>query len=159
MLDIGIVNELIELPQNTAYIRCSKTETCYSDDPGADSNHPFPFYGQPELIGRLIAVAEFYRLEMVQTTQRLRITDMGLIKGGMFDLSHNWQIPHKGHRRGDSVDISRYAIRDDGQRPYVNQGVLDDVAIDFGLRRITETSGIECPAITEGQPPCIHLQL
>jgi murein endopeptidase len=36
---------------------------------------------------------------------KLRINDMSLEYGGLFDVRNNWSSPHKGHRKGLNVDI------------------------------------------------------
>jgi len=36
----------------------------------------------------------------------LAVIDMSLPMGGLFDISGNWQLPHKWHRAGTSVDFS-----------------------------------------------------
>lgn len=41
----------------------------------------------------------------------LRVNDMSLPLGGLFDIDNNWMSPHSGHRVGLEVDIGVQGIR------------------------------------------------
>lgn len=161
VVSVKIPEPLIALPAAPGlYVRCAKTAGCTSDSPGGDPNHPNPFFGRPALVNLLIGLAAMYRSQYPAADgARLRITDMNLERGGLFDLGANWAVPHKSHRRGTSADISRIALRDGGGTSFVNQKTFNEIARLLGLSRLTETTSDECPVLQPGEPPCIHLEL
>lgn len=153
-IDVRISDELIELPPAPdVYIRCAIIEGCVTDAPATNPNHPFIFFGKPELVNLIIGLASMYRST---TSQILRITDMNLPKGGLFEaLMPNWMPPHGLHRRGTSADISRF----DPQSIDIEQVELDKIINRLGLKRRREDTIRECPQFQENQPPCIHVEL
>lgn len=62
----------------------------------------------------LMAV-DYYELET--GTAVLRINDMSLNHGGVFDLHADWQAPHRTHRQGTSVDFNTTACVRNPDRP------------------------------------------
>lgn len=57
----------------------------------------------------------------VQPGQPMRINDISLERGGMFDIQADWNPPHDSHRSGTDVDIENLAeLRElqDALRPY-----------------------------------------
>ncbi len=155
-IEVRISDELIELPPAPGvYIRCAITLGCLSDAPATNPNHPFIFFGKPELVNLIIGLAVMYRSK---TNRTLRITDMNLPRGGLFEaLEPNWKKPHGLHRRGTSADISRF----DPQSREIDQDELDKMIVNrLQLKRRRETSKKECPFIVDpGDPPCIHIEL
>ncbi len=164
-LDVGLLDDLVELPSNPdIYIRCPFTSTCTQDGPGVDTRHPRMFYGKPGLVDRLITMAAYYRNYIPQdVTQTLRISDMNLPRGGLFDIRKEngtfvpYKPPHKTHRRGTSADISFRAL--DGNESFVDnevdQKLIREAILFAGLRRIDEGEN-ECTA--ENAKKCIHVE-
>jgi hypothetical protein len=68
-------------------------------------------------------VAKMYFNNKGTSGQRLGINDMSLPVGGLFDISGAWQVPHKLHRTGNSVDIDHNTFKG-GQRPPVEIPLL-----------------------------------
>lgn len=156
------IKGLIELPPAPElYIRCAKTGGCVSDSPDGDSNHDSPFYGNPRLVNAIIGLAAMYRSLFPSSEPNgnvLRITDMGLKFGGLFDLRADWKQPHKGHQDGSNADISRSFLRDsDKATEFLDQKILDTLVMRLGIDRLTEDSTSECPILKEEEPPCIHI--
>lgn len=44
-----------------------------------------------------------------QTGFALRVNDMSLAWGGLFEIGNDWQPPHGAHREGENADIEYYA--------------------------------------------------
>ena len=153
-IEVRIADELIQLPPAPGvYIRCAITLGCLSDAPATNPNHPFIFFGKPELVNLIIGLAVMYRSK---TNRTLRITDMNLPRGGLFEaLEPNWKKPHGLHRRGTSADISRFDL----QSTDIDQLELDKMINRLGLNRRKEDTIDECPQFQEDQPPCIHIEL
>ncbi|MFZ2422844.1 MAG: hypothetical protein WA029_17055 [Anaerolineae bacterium] len=99
---------------------------------GATVQHADNHYGTEEMIDALVALAVNYRDE---TGQPLRVNDMSLPWGGLFDIGATpaalWRTPHGGHRWGDQVDIGLVAdppnlvfetvVRDQGRWRVLNE--------------------------------------
>lgn len=125
----------VELPSDPVhYVRCGETGTCGGVD-NTDPNHPYGFFGTPQMIQAVQRFAAHFQEEY--PGQRLRLTDMSLPAGGLFDYQPRtfWQPPHKGHRRGTSVDVCANSIGDDGTRPVIDKKKLNTIACDSGLNR------------------------
>lgn len=155
------VQNLVELPPaSDIYIRCGLTSGCVSDG-HHDDMHPQPSFGRRELVQKLVGLAAMYRSSLLSQdeSQKLRISDISLPFGGVFDMNHNWLPPHKSHRKGISADISRHAILNNLGTSFVNQKLLDVQIGRLGLNRNTETSARECPSLNQGEPPCIHVDM
>ena len=71
---------------------------------GSTLSHPSNHYGVPEFVSVIRDLAKKYK-ELYGG--RLRINDISLIYGGIFDINGDWRPPHKEHRDGRSVDISK----------------------------------------------------
>jgi len=165
-LDVRVPVDLVELPPASFYVRCGSSSNCFGDSPGSDSRHPRPHFGRLELIGKVIGLAAMYRSRFSAgpNAERLRILDISLERGGLFDTTiptnpPPWTPTHTVHRHGVSVDISRRALTDSGGTPFVNQDMLDILIEQAGLNRYTETKKEECPALAGGGNPCIHIDL
>ncbi len=84
----------------------------------------------------------------------IRINDMSLQWGGLFDVWNNWSSSpgHNRHRVGKSADIDRNALGSDGKSVKVDQAKLDSYAKKrWGLDRITEPPRVKCD-------DCIHYE-
>jgi len=66
--------------------------------------HPLNHYGVPEFVDVIKNLAKKYK-ELYG--KRLRINDISLVNGGIFDINYNWKPPHNEHREGKNVDISK----------------------------------------------------
>ncbi len=131
-----------------------------SSDHHGFENH----YGVPDLVSKVISLAMTYQSHFQQRegiAYRLRIGNMSLPWGGLFDIFGNWTTPHKSHRIGNNVDISHHVLDGDGNLVYLGtrQDRLDTIASQIGLKRRVEDSAEECPALQSGEPPCIHYSL
>lgn len=71
----------------------------------------------------------------------LAVIDMSLPWGGLFDINGDWQPPHSLHRRGESVDFSKYykdssgnnievAFYDENGNVIEITGIIDDRKLD-----------------------------
>lgn len=127
---------LVELPSNPGlYVRCGDTSSCG----GADdvlAAHPQAFFGTPGMLSAVESLASRYR--GAHPTDRLRLTDMSLPLGGLFDLDLNWQPGtdgHKDHRYGTALDVAKSAIDDSGAEIGVNPAELKKLACESGLKR------------------------
>ena len=122
-------------------------------------------YGTSAMVQKVISLALAYNSDLQQkegVINNLRIGNISLPWGGLFDVFGNWTTPHKSHRIGINVDISRHVVDEHGNP--VNFGtlqpVLDDIAVNqLNLKRRTEDSIEECPSFQHGEPPCIHYSL
>jgi hypothetical protein len=160
VIDIGSEEQFIKLPENTEYyIRCPFTSGCKTDTANDSHTHPEMFYGDSKLISAITYIAAFYRLTYTDPSGRkLRVTDMQLPRGGLFDVKNNWASPHVTHRRGKNADISRHSIVDSGIFGKANSVQFQDLADDIPFIDVYwETSTAECPAYKPGETPCIHL--
>ncbi|MBI4667999.1 MAG: hypothetical protein HY747_02255 [Elusimicrobia bacterium] len=89
------------------------THTTNPKCPGKEIMHFRNHFGTPGTIAVLLSIILVYEdilfdLEDLETPpHKLGINDMSLPRGGLFDICSDWQIPHRGHRRGTSVDIDR----------------------------------------------------
>lgn len=123
---------------------------------GATAQHADNHYGTEEMIDALVALAVNYDDE---TGQRLRVNDMSLPWGGLFDIGATpaalWRTPHGGHRWGNQVDIGLVAdppnlvfetmVRDQGRWRVLNEAnhyhlVLQDpgqVTVERTVRGVT----------------------
>jgi hypothetical protein len=71
-------------------------------EPGVTSRHRDNHFGTETLIAKVRALADIvYR----DSAYVLRINDISLPWGGVFDIQNNWSTPHSGHRVGVNVDI------------------------------------------------------
>ena len=67
-----------------------------------DDNH---YLSSQEGIDSLVSAAKRFITMKWNTSGKMRLNDMSLKLGGMFDLDSNWTMPHESHRLGKSVDI------------------------------------------------------
>jgi hypothetical protein len=99
--------ELVGAPQyNTTTNDPCRTEASLT------SQHAFGHFGTSTLNSEIHEIAESFYLANDST--KLRINDMSLESGGIFDTRNNWINPHSGHRVGNQVDIGIKTILKDG---------------------------------------------
>jgi len=100
---------LVGTPDNHA----GTNDPCRSTAP--TSRHVQNHFGQPELNAAVVAIAERMLRE---TGILLRINDMSLPQGGLFDVHSDWQTPHLTHRVGRHVDLGFTGIQSGVCTPY-----------------------------------------
>lgn len=98
--------ELIGAPDNN-----SGTNDPCRLPPG--SNHYSNHWGVPSLTNAVKSIAADY--DSLYPGTKLRINDMSLENGGLFDFKNNWSPPHKSHRTGTNADIGFKAIGPNGE--------------------------------------------
>lgn len=77
-----------------------------------DNHRDENLYGNPRLIRDANIFAAFYYQEF---GQKLRLNDMSLPRGGVFDINGNWSPPeHASHRLGTDVDLSAHVLDSGG---------------------------------------------
>jgi len=124
---------LVELPSNPEiYVRCADTATCGGVDNG-DANHPKPFFGTPPMVAAVKELAEEFH--SLYAGRKLRLTDMSLPAGGLFDYEETWAPPHTWHREGVDIDIANEVVVESGGMEPLNDDNLDFLACDFTLNR------------------------
>lgn len=98
---------------------------------GNDGSHADRFNGRALTLERLETAANLYAFEQttspalrkVETPEPIRVNDMSLPWGGLYDIGGNWQPPHSGHRCGTVSDIkSSHLVAADGHAPVDSQG-------------------------------------
>jgi hypothetical protein len=132
---------LVELPDTlpgmpTPYVRFSVAPQ--HRPPGRENDHsdPTPFYGLPDMIGRLILLGMAYQ-EL--TGCKVSFNDLSLPFGGLYDINNNWSPPHKLHRVGRSVDVNHKP--DSCSAQLVDEDILDKQAKGLGLTRYEREQG------------------
>ena len=86
------------------------------------------------------------RFQAAHPNLRLRILDMSLPRGGLFDGGGNppqydWVTPHCRHRTGTSVDVSKYAVTvTNPGTVHIDVEKLTKLAQQSGMRRIKEAT-------------------
>lgn len=77
--------------------------------PAPDSQHELNHFGKPNLVAAVQRIAEI----MVQKAPiRIRVNDMSLPWGGLFDITNTWRPPHQTHRTGRNADIEFSGVRE-----------------------------------------------
>ncbi len=73
---------------------------------GETTEHPGNHYlASQSVIDDLINAASSFALAKWNATGVMRLNDMSLESGGLFDINNDWTKPHNLHRVGKSVDI------------------------------------------------------
>ena len=72
-------------------------------EPGVESLHVQNHYAAPVTLSRMPTISDQY---FIRTGYMLRINDISLPWGGIFDIFNTWDPDHDWHRVGKSVDIS-----------------------------------------------------
>ncbi len=129
-------------PWPEVYVRCGISATCLCEN--VDPNHPTPFWGTSRMVAKVQDLACAYQNKVPGV--RLRILDMSLPRGGLFDGAgdppeYNWRPPHCRHRTGKSVDVSRSAVTGDNPRLVaVDAALLEKLSSMLHLTRIPEAT-------------------
>ena len=111
-LEPGSTYELVGAPQNYS----STNDPCRTSPPASlhSSNH----FGSSALVKVIQNIAAVF--DSLHPGIKLRINDMSLENGGLFDVNNNWNIPHKSHRIGTNADIGFRAINSDSECTDIN---------------------------------------
>jgi len=99
---------------------------------GQVENHGTNHWGTAEAINRMHNIVDTFRESWVQAapagTERdrddaptIRINDFNLEHGGLYDFRDNWRNPHRTHRLGNDIDISR-SVLINGNRTWLRPG-------------------------------------
>jgi hypothetical protein len=88
---------LVPLPYGANYVLIGKF-----GEPGVTSRHVENHNGSENLNAKVSILAESV---FNDSSYVLRINDVSLPSGGLFDINNNWSTPHSGHRVGVDVDI------------------------------------------------------
>ncbi len=114
------------LPQGTKYVKVGGTCTHHGPSDNStipdscrspDNNH----WGTNRIIQAIQKIGVAY--DSIHRGVRLRINDMSLPSGGLFDVSGNWQTDHKEHREGVNADIGYTGL--DSLNQYVQVDTTD----------------------------------
>lgn len=115
--------ELIGAPDNN-----SGTNDPCRLPPG--SNHYSNHWGVPALAKAVKSIAAEF--DSLYPGTKLRINDVSLENGGLFDYKNNWSPPHKSHRTGTNADIGFKAIGPNGQcKEDTNLKILRTIIINL----------------------------
>jgi hypothetical protein len=80
---------------------------------GSTTSHPENHYfASQSAVSHLISAADKFDTSAFNTTGIMRLNDMSLPWGGLFDIKQNWKPPHNLHRIGRSVDIENIVTKD-----------------------------------------------
>jgi hypothetical protein len=69
-----------------------------------DANHPGNHYVTPNTERKVADFAAAYHRKFLNDPL-LHFNDASLIRGGLFDINSNWQLPHETHLLGRNVDV------------------------------------------------------
>jgi hypothetical protein len=98
-LEVKVPN-LSLLPESPDYVKIGG-RTIHLGPPLSvtDNNH----HGTSRTLQAIQTISQSYRQQL---NQRLRINDISLPWGGLFDIQGDWLPPHWTHREGRNVDVS-----------------------------------------------------
>lgn len=99
---------LVELPAGTNYILVGAPGDVDPCPNTVTSKHYRNHYGTPVLNQAIQQIATAY--DSLRPGIILRVNDMSLIYGGLFDTGNNWRVAHKEHRLGKEADIGKNGI-------------------------------------------------
>ena len=126
-LPISPLYELVGAPNNHA----GTNDPCRTIPPA--SQHSQNHYGTSILTSAIMSIAATY--ESLHSGIRLRVNDMSLASGGVFDYRNDWQTPHAEHKVGENADIGFKGIN--------NSNLCEDIKRGRLLRSIeTYTRGL-----------------
>jgi hypothetical protein len=77
---------------------------------GMTSIHPYNHYVTSSFGETLKEIGKEWK-QICPQSKPLEYNDASLPWGGLFDIKGNWQPPHRGHRYGVEIDISKRRIR------------------------------------------------
>lgn len=128
-LGAGPNYELVGAPGNHA----GTNDPCRANPPA--SQHNDNHFGRQALITAIQDIATAY--DSLNPGIRLRINDMSLESGGLFDINNNWRTPHRSHRLGSSADIGFTGINQNNQCVNINRLQLRTIFNDVANRNGT----------------------
>lgn len=139
---LGGIGELPSDPDH--YVRCGVAAGCTQDS--VEPRHPGVFFGTGAMLQSVQKLAFAYL--QLHPDLRLRILDMSLPAGGVFDYKNfNWTPPHSWHRVGESVDIGEWVVDSSGNPAYPPglvqelENLVNDKANPLPLHRVIESGG------------------
>ena len=111
------VNGLVELAMGEGYELVGTPDNYgQTNDPcrgtAPTSLHYSNHFGTPQLVSAIRRIATSYGV--LHSRIRIRVNDMSLVDGGLFDSHNNWRTPHGEHRVGKNADIGFTGITQDG---------------------------------------------
>ena len=136
------VPELMELPESGYYElvgapdnHSGTNDPCRTTSPQSDhhSNH----WGTENLIWAIRGISAKYFL--INDNVRLRINDMSLEYGGLFDCNNDWEPPHRSHRTGKNADIGFTGINSYGHCTSLNRSRLEQFFTEQSVLNYTES--------------------
>jgi hypothetical protein len=130
--EAGTTFELVGNPDNHA----GTNDRCRANPP--TSLHYGNHFGTNGMLTAIRNVAVAY--DSLHPGIRLRVNDISLEFGGLFDTRNNWQTPHNEHRVGEDADIGFTGLNLDDECVGMNRRQLLNAIEDF-------TDG---PTLTEG---------
>ncbi|MBI5749594.1 MAG: hypothetical protein HZA00_10765, partial [Nitrospinae bacterium] len=104
---------LAPLGTGTNYILTGAYNQTRCNGTTVTSQHSFNHYGTDALNKAIINITNDYAT--LYPGVRLRINDMSLNEGGLFDIYNNYQPPHESHRFGRNADIEPAGVNSQGQ--------------------------------------------
>jgi len=122
-LGAGTTYELVGNPDNHS----GTNDPCRTTAP--TSQHYRNHFGIAALVTAVENVGASY--DSLHPGIRLRINDMSLEYGGLFDTGNNWQTPHREHRRGVNADVGFTGISANQQCVGINRRQLLGIITDF----------------------------
>ena len=101
--------------------------------PNRDANHPGNHYVTPNTEGKTAYIAAAYRKKF-PSDPVLHFNDASLVRGGLFDISSNWQFPHETHQLGRNVDVKANEFYHEPSQSIPSWNYIDfwNMGVDFG---------------------------
>lgn len=118
--------ELVGSPNNYA----GTNDPCRFQPP--TTKHGRNHFGKQGLINIITNIANDFAA--LYPGHRLRVNDMSLENGGLFDFQNTWLYPHRTHRVGNNADIPFSGINSNGQCIILNRRDLYNTIMDNSNR-------------------------
>ena len=96
---------------------------------GATALHPHNHFGTQNTINSIKSVARTY---YDSTTHRLKINDISLPYGGLYDINGDWRRPHDTHRLGTNVDVSYKVLNGAGGEVDIDKELFELIVYEIG---------------------------
>jgi hypothetical protein len=128
LVELGEGNnyELVGAPQNHS----GTNDPCRPTPPG--SQHSINHFGTQQLITIIQNIADDYA--SLHPGIRIRVNDISLDNGGLFDVNNNWSNPHQSHRMGTNADIGFTGIDQNDNCMNLNLKDLEEIITGY-IRR------------------------
>jgi len=111
--------ELVGAPQNHS----GTNDPCRPTAP--TSQHSVNHFGTQQMITSIQNIADDYAL--LHSGIIIRVNDMSLENGGLFDANNNWSNPHQSHRMGTNADIGFTGISQNDNCVNLNRRDLENI--------------------------------